>query len=193
MLAFLTGLILVFAEGGGAGGGSMDWWYKNVDPYLNYPGFEVWRFINLGIFVALAVYFLKKPLSIVFKAKRDAIRADLIKAEEEKKAANAKLEIAESRLAGLDGEKRQILEDAKAEAEAEGERIETESEADISRVKIQAATEVARKTAQVNVQLKRFSASECIRLAEEKIKSSMNVAADAALVRENVESIREMN
>jgi F0F1-type ATP synthase membrane subunit b/b' len=192
MLAFVTGLIIAFAEGGhGAGGGGG--WYSNVEPYLNYPGFELWRFLNLGIFVLIAVYLLRKPLSDVFKAKREAIRADLIRAEKEKADATAKLEAAEAKVSGVPEEKVDIIENARAEAEAESKRLAAETESEIKRAREQALTEISRKTAQVNVQLRRFSAEESIRLAEEKVRSSINSAKDAELVQANIDSIGGMS
>ena len=85
MFAFIFSFIFLFAEGGHStsGGGFTAWWHTNAEPYLNYPGFEAWKFINLAIFVAVMVYLLKKPLSKAFKAKREQIRAELIRAEEE--------------------------------------------------------------------------------------------------------------
>jgi F-type H+-transporting ATPase subunit b len=193
MLAFLSNFILFFAEtGGGENGGALAWWYENVDPYLNYPGFELWRFINLAIFVAIMVYLLKKPLTEAFKAKREAIRADLIRAEEERQAAMARLTEAESRLAGLDADKTQVVENARAEAEAEKLRIVQETEADERRMRQQAENEIERKAQQVRSSLRRFSAEESIRLAEEKIRQSMNAQKDAELVRANIQSIGGM-
>ncbi len=196
MLTFLSNLILLFAEGGGAAaesGGFMAWWYKNADPYLNYPGFEIWRFINLAIFIAIMVYLLKKPLSEAFKAKREAIRADLIKAEEERQAALAKLSEVEIKLERLDSEKSEVAVNAKAEAEAERQRLSEEAETDAMRLREQAENEITRKSQQVRSKLRRFSAEESIRLAEEKIKQKMNTQKDAELVRANIQSIGGMN
>ena len=193
MLAFLTSILIAFAEGGSQGGGSMEFWYKNIDPWLNYPGFEAWRFINLGIFLAIIIYLVKKPLTEGFKKKREEIRAELIRAEEEKAAAAARLESVEAKLAGLSREKLEVIEEAKAEAAAERRRIEEAAENDIRRVEEQAKTEISRKTAQVNVQLRRYSAMESVRLAEEKIRGSMTAATDAELVRSNIESIGGVN
>ena len=79
------------------------------EDYLNIPGFEFWKFLNLAVFIVIiyyvAVYF---KLPDAFKAKRDAIRADLIRAEEEKKAALARLTAIEARLAQLESEKESI-------------------------------------------------------------------------------------
>ena len=188
MLAYMTSMVLLFlAEGGNAGG--QGWWYENVDPYLNSPGFEVWRFLNLAIFILILVYFLKKPLSDAFKAKRDAIRADLIKAEEEKRAAEERLQLAESRLEGFEDERRGILREAESEAAAERERIEADTGADIERLEGQAETEISRKVALAGLELKRHSARQSIELAEKKIRNSIDAAKDAELVSASIKAI----
>lgn len=191
MLAVILNFLVLFAEGASAAseGGWLDKWNRNVDPYMNYPGFEAWRFINLIIFFSLLVYILKRPLSEAFKARREAIRADLIRAEEERKAAIARLAESEAKLAGLDTDRTTVMAHAKAEAEAERERIEEEARNDARRLREQAESEVARKTAQVRSKLKRFSAEESIRLAEEKIRGAMNNDVDSRLVEANIRSI----
>lgn len=195
MLVFLSNFILFLAESGGEHGesGFMAWWYKNADPYLNYPGFELWRFINLAIFVAILVYLLKKPLTEAFKAKREEIRSELIKAEEERQAALAKLTSAESKLARLEMDKTEVIENAKLEAAAEKLRLAQEAELDERRMRQQAESEIERKAQQVRSSLRRFSAEESIRLAEEKIKQAMNANKDAELVKANIQAIGGMN
>ena len=194
MFGFVISFLAFFAESaaGDHGGGAMGWWYENVDPYMNYPGFEAWRFINLIIFFSVLTYLLKKPLSGAFKAKREVIRAELIKAEEEKKAAISKLAEAEARLARLDAEKAAVLEEARSEAQAERARIEAEIEAESKRLRGQAEGEVNRKSQQVKAKLKRFSTEESIRLAEEKIRQAMSAETDSRLVKANIESIGGM-
>lgn len=177
MLAFIN--FLLFAEGG------VKWW--------NYPGFELWKFLNLAIFVGILVYLLKKPLSAAFKAKREAIRAELIKAEEEKQAALMKLTSAEAKLARINSESDQIVERAQSEANEEKARIERETEDEINRLQTQAQNEIERKSQQVRNELRRFSAEESVRLAEEKIKQKINAAKDAELVKANIQSIGGLN
>ena len=197
MLVFLSNLILLFAEsGGGAAVDPNSNWGKFLEfwnTYLNYPGFEAWRFINLAIFVGILIYILKKPLTDAFKAKREAIRAELIKAEEERQAALGQLADVEAKLENLDSEKNQVIEDAKSEAEAEKIRLAEEAENDSRRIRGQAESEITRKSQQVRLQLKRYSAEESIRRAEEKIKAAMNEQKDADLVKANVQSIGGMN
>src|ERR1044072_4446649 len=70
--------------------------------YLDYPGFEAWKFFNLLLFVGLLVFALKKfNLSDAFKTRSESIKAELEKARTERDAALAKLKEVEERLTGL--------------------------------------------------------------------------------------------
>ena len=191
MFAFFFAVIFLFAEssGGAAGGGFTAFYNK----YLNYPGFEAWKFINLAIFVAALVYVLKKPLSAAFKAKRDAIRAELIKAEQEKQAALAELTTVEAKLAALENEKTAVLKHAREEAEAEKANILKQTEFEVAKMREQAESEINRLVQQVKAELRRFSADESVRLAEEKLRGKINPENDAVLVKAGIQEIGGLN
>src|ERR1041384_6833944 len=93
MFATLITSLFAFAEGEGA---PAPWW--------NIPSFEFWRWLNLLIFVVLFIYILRRPVSEAMRARREGIRRDLMRAQEERNAALAKLEEVEARLARLDEE-----------------------------------------------------------------------------------------
>lgn len=194
MLAFLFNLFLFAAETSAAHGESG--WNKFLhfyEEYLNFPGFEAWRFFNLAIFVALMIYLVKKPLSNAFKAKRESIRAELIKAEEEKQSALAQLTATEARLAALDTEAQKIRQRAEQEAASETTRISEQTEFEIGKLREQANNEIERKSKLTRRELRRFSAEESIRLAEEKIRAQINADKDARLVKANIQSIGGLN
>src|SRR5215212_9305886 len=96
--ALMTLLTLASSAGAEGGHESRFWW-------LYYPGLEVWKFVNLLIFILALLFFLKKMgLSEAFRARREGIRRDLMRAQEERNAALAKLEEVETRLSRLDAE-----------------------------------------------------------------------------------------
>jgi len=183
MLAFIQTTIL-FAEGGFA---------RFYDEYLNIPGFEAWKFLNLAIFIGILIYLLKKPLSEQFKAKRDAIRADLIRAEEEKKEALSRLTAVEARLAQLESEKEAILAKAKDESEEERKRLSEQTKGEIGRLRAQADAEIARLANLARTGLRKFSAEESIRLAEQRLRSQINADTDARLVKASIKEIGGLN
>lgn len=189
MFGFVNIFVMLFAGSSHGEGGFADFW----DKYFNYPGFEVWKFVNLVIFISALTYLLRKPLSEAFKARREVIRAELIKAEEEKKAALAKLTEAEAKLAGIEAEKNAITTAARAEIGAEKARLAAQAEAEAAKLREQAAGEIVRIGQVAKIQLRRFAVDESIRLAEEELRSRLNPETDARLVKSGIQAIGGMN
>lgn len=188
MIAFITSFILLLAGSGGGGG-----FTQFYNEWFNIPGFELWKFINLGIFVGLLIYLLKKPLGDAFKAKRELIRAELIKAEQEKQAALAKLTSAEAKLAQLEAEKENVLRKAKEEAAFEQNRLAEQTDEDVERLRSQTEAEIVRLANQTRAELRRFSAEESIRLAEAKLLAQIDGGTDARLVKASISEIGGLN
>lgn len=192
MSAFIYNFIFIFAEAAKTESGYgkfLQFW----NTYANYPGFEAWKFVNLAIFIFIMYRLLKKPLGDAFVARREVIRADMIRAEEKRQAALAQLTTTEAKLASLETDAENTVKGAEAEAKAEKERIARETEMEVKRLQAQAANEIERKTQQVKAELRRFSAEESIRLAEEKVKAQMNASTDARLVKASIQSIGGLN
>ncbi len=186
--------ILIFAETASAKGSPA--WNNFVhfwDTYFNYPGFELWRFLNLAIFVAIMTYLLRKPLSEAFKTKRETIRAELIKAEAERQAAIARQTALEAKFARLDTETETIRQRAAQEADTEKTRIVAHTDFEINKLREQANSEVERTGKQIKTELRRFSAEESIRLAEAKIRQEITAEKDEQLVKANIQSIGGLN
>lgn len=188
MLATTFNLALFFAASGGESG-----FMQFYNQYFNIPGFELWKFLNLAIFIAVLLYFVKKPLSDAFKAKRDQIRAELIQAEAEKQAALAKLTSAEANLAQLETEKENVLQKAKDEAAFEKKRLADQTKADVARLQQQADADLTRLSKQTHSMLRRFSAEESIRLAEQKLRKQIDGGKDAQLVKASIQEIGGLN
>ena len=193
MLSIFPSTFFLFAEAANHAAQKSGGFTEFYNEWFNIPGFELWKFINLAIFIGILVYLLKKPLSDAFKAKRDAIRAELIRAEEEKKAALARLTAIEARLAQLESEKETILANAKEESEAERRRLSEQTSGEIKRLRQQADAEIARLTNQVKAELRRYSAEESIRLAEQKLRTQIGPNDDSRLVKASIQEIGGLN
>ena len=189
----ILGIILFLTEGAAASKGTWGQFREFWDHYLNYPGFELWKFINLGLFVYFLVYVAKKPLTDAFKAKRDVIRAELIKAEEEKQAALSKLTGVEAKLVGIDSEKAAIMKNARVEVDLEKNRLAEQGASEASKLAAQADGEVARLGAVARIQLRRFAVDESLRLAEEKLVASVDSNTDSRLIKSGIQAIGGLN
>lgn len=192
MFAFISNSILLLAEAHKAAepaGG----FTKFYNEYLNIPGFEAWKFLNLAIFIAIMVYVLKKPLGDAFRSRRDQIRAELIKAEQEKQAALAQLTGTDAKLAQLPTEKETILREAKEEAEAEKRRLAEHAESEALRLRRQSDAELARLAGQTRKELRRLSAEKTVQIAEQKLRSAIDGNVDARLVKGSLTEIGGLN
>lgn len=167
--------LFAFAEGG--------------PPWWNYPGFELWKFFNLFLFAGLMVYILRRPLGEALRARREGIRRDLMRAQEERNAALAMLEEVEARLANLDAEVAAIREQANREAAEERERIRLATQEDAQRLREQAQREIESAGKAARQELRRYAAEQSVRLAEEMIRRDIRPEDDARLVDLNVEEL----
>lgn len=173
----------VFAEAGTTLPKWFPWW-------LNYPGFEAWKFVNFFIFVAALLYILRRfGLADAMRARRENIRRELMRAQEERNAAQAKLQEVEVRLARLDTEVAAVREQSGREIAAERERITRSTEEDIRKLREQAQREIESAGKVARADLRRFTAEQSVRLAEDMIRRDMRPEDDARLIDMHVQEL----
>jgi F-type H+-transporting ATPase subunit b len=160
-------------------------------PWWDYPGFEVWKFVNLAIFVGALVFILlrKAKLGEAFRARSESIKAELEKARSERDAAIAKLKEVEARLAGLDSQIASIKERSQIEAVEERERIAQSTEAEIAKLTEQGQREIENAGKTAKKDLRRFTSEQSVRLAEEMIKRDIRPEDDVRLIARNIDEM----
>jgi ATP synthase F0 subunit b len=147
------------------------------------------KLVNLLLFIGLMFYFLRRPISEAFRARREGIRGDLMRAEEERAAAEARLEEVKGRLARLDTEVEAIRANAQKEAAEERARVERATEAEIRKIREQARREIESAAKAARAELRTFTAEQSVKLAEEMIRRDIRPEDDAHLAREYVEEL----
>ena len=159
------------------------WW--------DYPGFELWKFINLFVFVGALVYILTRKVKLgeAFKSRRETIKQELARAQTERDAAIAKLKEVEERLARLGAEVAAIREQSKREAAEERERIAKSTEVEITKLSEQAQREIESAGKAAKHELRRYAAQTSVQLAEEIIRREMKPEDDARLIEQNVQEL----
>ena len=161
----------------------LSWW-------LDYPGFELWRLLNLILFVAVLAYILKRMgLGEAFRARRETIRRQLVRAQEERSAALTKLEEVEARLARLDEEVAAVREQARREAAAERERIARSTEEEARRLREGAERDIEHAGRVAQQELRRYAAEQSVRMAEEILRRDLRPEDDARLMNDYVEEL----
>jgi ATP synthase F0 subunit b len=150
---------------------------------------DVARVVNLFLFVLLMYFLLRKPIGEAFRARQEGIRRDLMRAQEERDAALAKLEEVQGRLSNLDAEVAAIRAQSEREAREEGERIARSTEDDIRKLREQSRREIESAGKAARAELRAYTAEQSVRLAEDIIRREMRPEDDARLVKEYVEEL----
>ena len=166
-------------------GGDVPWW--------NYPGLELWKFINLLLFILCGLYLHRRfgrPIREGLRSRGEAIKRELKRAKEERDLALAKLAEVETRFATLEGEVSKVRERNAAELEAERERIKSATEAEMARMRDQAKREIESAGKTVRHDLRQFAAQESIRMAEDILKREIGPPEQARLTTRSIEELK---
>jgi F0F1-type ATP synthase membrane subunit b/b' len=159
------------------------WW--------DYPGLELWKFVNLALFAGGLIYVLTRKVKLgeAFKTRRETIKQELARAKQERDAALAKLKEVEERLARLGSEVSTIQERSQREAAEERERIAKSTEVEVAKLGESAQREIERAGKAAKHELRDYAAATSVRLAEEIIRREMKPEDDARLLQRNVQEL----
>jgi F-type H+-transporting ATPase subunit b len=155
-------------------------------PWYNYPGFEAWKFFNLLLFVLALVFILRRPIGASMRARRESIRKELMRAQEERNAAMAKLEEVNARLARLKDEVATVRAQAEQEAAQERARIARATEEDVRKLREQAQREIESAGKAARLELRRYAAEQSVEMAEQLIRRDLRRDDDERLLRDYI-------
>ena len=144
------------------------------------------KVFNLLLFAGVMYLVLRRPLAEAFRARQEGIRRDLMRAEEERRAAVEKLVEVEGRLANLDSEVEAIREQARRDAAEERARIERAAEEEARKIREQARREIESASKTARAELRAYAAEQSVRMAKEMIRREIRPEDDAHLVKEYV-------
>src|SRR5215510_13332488 len=89
--------------------------------WANYPGLEAWKFFNLFVFIAVMTWLLRRKISEALAGRRDAIKQELIDAQQRREQAVAKVAEADTLLSHLGADVQTVQKQVQQEAQAEHE------------------------------------------------------------------------
>jgi F-type H+-transporting ATPase subunit b len=168
-----------------AGGGGEGW-----TAWMNYPGLEAWKFLNLTIFTIAALYILRRPISEALRARGTAIKQELIAAQQEREQALAKIAEVDVLLARLDDDVRTVKQQAEQEAVSERQRLAASTQHELEKLKQQALREMETADKVSRKALRKFLAQKSVEIARESVRNQMRPEDDTRLIRENIGDLR---
>jgi F-type H+-transporting ATPase subunit b len=158
--------------------------------WLNYPGLELWKFANLFIFLGVAVLVVRRPLGEALRARREAIKQELVKAQTEREQAQLSLDEAEKLLARAAADVNELKEQAKREASQERQRLLEAAEEEIRKLEMQAKREIEMAHKVALKELREFLAKRSVELASQTIRSQMRPEDDVRLINSSLDELR---
>lgn len=165
-------------------------WKDWLNDWFNYPGLELWKFLNLAIFLVVGIYILRPLISGALGARREAIQQELAQAHEEKARAQEKTAEADSLLSRLDADVRTVQQQAAQEAESERQRVAAATQHEIDKLKQQAEREMETANKLARKTLREFFAKRSVEHARETVRSRMGAADDRHLIEESIGELR---
>jgi F0F1-type ATP synthase membrane subunit b/b' len=158
--------------------------------WMNYPGLEAWKFFNLFVFVGVMIYILRRKISEALAARRDAIKQELVDAQQRRESALALVAEADTKLSRLDADIKSVHEQSQQEAKSERQRLATSTKRELEKLDQQARREMETADKVARKQLRHFFAKRSIDVARETVSSQMKPEDDVLLIRESIGELR---
>jgi F-type H+-transporting ATPase subunit b len=172
--------ILLLLAGGGDG----------VPHWYNYPGLEAWKFVNLALFLAAAIFVLRRKISEGMLARRESIRQELIAAKKEREQALAKVADADALLERVDDDVRAVRDQAEQEAVLERQRLAASTDRELEKLKQQGQREIETADKIARKSLRQYLAKRSIEVARESVRNQMRPEDDTRLITDNIGDLR---
>ena len=146
------------------------------------PWSIVFKWANFILLFGGLGWYLRKPLQKFLNSRSNEIQEGLNQAREAKAAATAKLAEMETRMAQLDAAVRALREEASQQAEEERLRILENAQADARKILEMAQVEIEGMRKSARLELKRHVAELAVKLAEERLQTSIGPEEDRRMV-----------
>lgn len=158
--------------------------------WFNYPGLEAWKFLNLAIFIAVMIYILRQKISEALAARRDAIKQELVDAQQRRERALAKVAEVDTLLSRLDTDIQSVHEQARQEAKSERERLAAATRHELEKLEQQARREMDTADKLARKQLRQFFAKRSVEVARTTVQTQLKPEDDVFLIGESIGELR---
>lgn len=163
---------------------------SELTAWYNYPGLEAWKFLNLAVFTIAMFFLLRRKISDALSSRRDAIKQELVQAQQQRERALARVVEADTLLNRLDGDVQSVRENAREEAKSERARLASATTRELEKLKQQATREIETADKIARKQLREFFAQRSIEVARETIKVQMKPEDEAVLISQSIGELR---
>ncbi len=172
-------LSMTLSEGGEAHG---------ADKFLGLPTL-FWQALNLILFLAVLVHFLRKPVVAFFSGRREEVDRDLKKAREDRARAEALATELAAKVVRIEAEVAEIREQARRHAAEDQEALLKQATVEAAKVVARAEAEIESRIRTARVQLTALAGDLAVDLAREILARNLNGEDQERLLREGLAGI----
>ncbi len=143
---------------------------------------EILKWVNFAILAALVGYAMVKFLPPLFRSRTSEIQKGISEAQQVKREAEARSAAMDAKLQALGSEIEKFRTQANIEMEQESARIREETARQIAKLQQQAQVEIETAGKLVSRELQAFAAKLSLDLAEQRLRTRLDEAAENTLV-----------
>ena len=153
--------------------------------FLGVPSLA-WQILNLGCFVALLWFFLRKPAAAFFGNRRTAVATALAKADEDRRRAEALAKELAARLESIQTEILNLKSAVRHDAEAEHAALLLKSQAEADQILNRARADLDNRVRSARAELTAYAGDLSVELAREILKKNVTEADEKRLLAEGI-------
>jgi F-type H+-transporting ATPase subunit b len=153
--------------------------------FLGVPGL-VWQLLNLGLFLGLLWYFLRKPAADFFGNRKAGIAAVLVKADDDRRRAEQLAAALENRLASIETELKNLKDAARRDAEAEHAALLAKSQTDADQILSKTRADLENRVRAARAELTAFAGDLSVDLARELLQKNVTAEDEKRLLQEGI-------
>jgi F-type H+-transporting ATPase subunit b len=142
----------------------------------------IWKWANFAILAVGLGYLMGKHLPGLFASRTEEIQRGITEAQQMRLDAEQRSAEMDARLNSLAADIEKFRTQSAAEMQQEGDRISRETAAQMKKIEEQAAIEIETVGKTTRRQLKEYAAELALGLAEERLRSRMDMGTQSALV-----------
>lgn len=153
--------------------------------FLGVPGLA-WQLLNLGLFLGLLWYFLRKPAADFFGKRKAGVAAALAKSDEDRRRAEQLSVELKARLAAIETELANLKEAARRDADAEHAALLAKSQSEADQILARTRTDLDNRVRAARAELTAFAGDLSVDLARELLRKNVTADDEKRLLEEGI-------
>lgn len=162
--------------------------YEAARGFLGVPSLA-WQILNLGCFVALLWFLLRKPAAAFFGNRRTTVATALVKADEDRRRAEALAKELAARLESIQTELANLKTAVRHDAEAEHAALLVKSQADADQILARTRADLDNRVRSARAELTAYAGDLSVELARELLKKNVTAGDEKRLLDEGIASL----